>query len=233
MDCGLFIALTPAEFAAAAGYFSISSIEKGDAIFNEGDAGTFMCIIHSGTVSVQKLNSDGQPVETAILRSGRAFGEMAVLDGERRSATCIAASSAIAEPGQGLAGQDAQRGAESGGEDHPRGCGRHVKAAAHDGRSGGDAAGLRAPSVIQGFDLADGCSPGKGSSSFGGLGMWNLRQQRRVALPACMGNAPAEPLAGKASALRCPANPRKPRWARAYSEPAAGSRQTLATRRAQ
>ena len=93
MDCGLFIALTPAEFAAAAGYFSISSIEKGDAIFNEGDAGTFMCIIHSGTVSVQKLNSDGQPVETAVLRSGRAFGEMAVLDGERRSATCVAASS--------------------------------------------------------------------------------------------------------------------------------------------
>lgn len=93
MDCGLFLALTPAEFAAAAGYFSISSIEKGGAIFNEGDAGTFMCILHSGTVSVQKLNGDGHPVETAILRSGRAFGEMAVLDGERRSATCIAASS--------------------------------------------------------------------------------------------------------------------------------------------
>lgn len=93
MDCGLFLALTPGEFAAAAGYFSISGIEKGDAIFNEGDAGTFMCIIHSGTVSVQKLNADGHQVETAILRGGRAFGEMAVLDGERRSASCIAASS--------------------------------------------------------------------------------------------------------------------------------------------
>ena len=28
----------------------------------------------------------------ATLRSGRAFGEMAVLDGERRSASCVAAS---------------------------------------------------------------------------------------------------------------------------------------------
>jgi len=93
MDCGLFLALTPADFAAAAGYFSISNIEKGQSIFNEGDAGTFMCIIHSGTVSVQKLNGEGKQVETAILRSGRAFGEMAVLDGERRSASCIAASS--------------------------------------------------------------------------------------------------------------------------------------------
>ncbi|MFJ3524768.1 cyclic nucleotide-binding domain-containing protein [Pseudomonas sp. NPDC090203] len=93
MDCGLFLALTPADFSAAAGYFSISNIEKGEAIFNEGDAGTFMCIIHSGTVSVQKVNGEGKPVETAILRAGRAFGEMAVLDGERRSASCIAASS--------------------------------------------------------------------------------------------------------------------------------------------
>ena len=93
MDCGLFLALTPADFSAAAGYFSISNIEKGEAIFNEGDAGTFMCIIHSGTVSVQKANSEGKPVETAILRAGRAFGEMAVLDGERRSASCIAATS--------------------------------------------------------------------------------------------------------------------------------------------
>ncbi|MFJ3484140.1 cyclic nucleotide-binding domain-containing protein [Pseudomonas sp. NPDC090202] len=93
MDCGLFLALTPADFSAAAGYFSISSIDKGEAIFNEGDAGTFMCIIHSGTVSVQKRNSEGVPVETALLRAGRAFGEMAVLDGERRSASCVAASS--------------------------------------------------------------------------------------------------------------------------------------------
>ena len=92
MDCGLFLALTPADFSAAAGYFSISSIDKGDAIFSEGDAGTFMCIIHSGTVSVQKRNGEGKPVETATLRSGRAFGEMAVLDGERRSASCVAAS---------------------------------------------------------------------------------------------------------------------------------------------
>ena len=92
MDCGLFDQLLPADFNAAAGYFSIRSIAEGEAIFHEGDAGSFMCIIHSGQVAVQKRNHDGQPLTIATLRSGRAFGEMAVLDGERRSATCVAAS---------------------------------------------------------------------------------------------------------------------------------------------
>lgn len=92
MDCGLFDPLLPADFQVAAGYFSISSIDKGEELFHEGDAGTFMCIIHVGSVSVQKLSPDGQQVEIAVLRRGRALGEMAVLDGERRSASCIAAS---------------------------------------------------------------------------------------------------------------------------------------------
>ncbi|MDD0972943.1 cyclic nucleotide-binding domain-containing protein [Pseudomonas fontis] len=92
MDCGLFDQLQPGDFQAAAGYFSISNMSAGESIFSEGDAGTFMCILHSGQVSVRKNNPDDQPVEIAVLRKGRAFGEMAVLDGERRSASCIAAT---------------------------------------------------------------------------------------------------------------------------------------------
>ncbi len=91
MDCGLFDQLLPADFAAAAGYFSIATIAQGEAIFHEGDAGSFMCILHSGQVAVQKTNGDGHAVTIATLRAGRAFGEMAVLDGERRSASCVAA----------------------------------------------------------------------------------------------------------------------------------------------
>ncbi|MFS2198727.1 cyclic nucleotide-binding domain-containing protein [Pseudomonas sp. Pseusp3] len=92
MDCGLFNQLLPADLAAASGYFSISSIAQGEEIFQEGDAGSFMCIIHTGQVAVQKTTADGQRVTIATLRSGRSFGEMAVLDGERRSASCVAAS---------------------------------------------------------------------------------------------------------------------------------------------
>ncbi len=92
MDCGLFDQLQLADFAAASGYFSISTVAEGEAIFREGDAGSFMCILHTGQVAVQKTGPDGQVITMATLRSGRAFGEMAVLDGERRSATCVAAS---------------------------------------------------------------------------------------------------------------------------------------------
>ncbi|MES2819977.1 MAG: cyclic nucleotide-binding domain-containing protein [Pseudomonadota bacterium] len=92
MDCGLFATLLPAEAHTAAGYFSISRIERDAVIFHEGDAGTFMCILHQGSVSVRKTTSSEQTVEFATLRPGRAFGEMAVLDGERRSATCVAAT---------------------------------------------------------------------------------------------------------------------------------------------
>ncbi|WP_416426521.1 cyclic nucleotide-binding domain-containing protein [Pseudomonas sp. App30] len=94
MDCGLFNTLLPADCAAAAGYFIITSIQQGEEIFHEGDAGTFMCIIHRGLVTVQKTGNGDRPVPVATLRKG-AFGEMAVLDGERRSATCVAASDCV------------------------------------------------------------------------------------------------------------------------------------------
>lgn len=92
MDCGLFNQMQAPDFLAAAGYFSIAVMNQGEEIFHEGDAGTFMCIIGVGNVSVRKTNHEGVEVEIAHLRKGRAFGEMAVLDGERRSATCVAAS---------------------------------------------------------------------------------------------------------------------------------------------
>ncbi|WP_110992480.1 cyclic nucleotide-binding domain-containing protein [Pseudomonas sichuanensis] len=92
MDCGQFDTLQPGDYLAAAGYFSLTTISEGQTIFSEGDAGTFMCILHRGMVSVRKTDVTGALVEIATLRKGRAFGEMAVLDGERRSATCVAAS---------------------------------------------------------------------------------------------------------------------------------------------
>lgn len=92
MDCDLFKNFPPAEVQSVARYFSISEMEKNEVIFQEGDIGSYMCIVSSGKVSVLKNNQDGENVGIATLQTGRAFGEMAVLDGERRSATCMAAS---------------------------------------------------------------------------------------------------------------------------------------------
>lgn len=51
-----------------------------------------MCIIHAGTVSVRKINSNRKTIELTQPPKGRAFGETTVLDGERRTASCIAVS---------------------------------------------------------------------------------------------------------------------------------------------
>lgn len=95
IDCDLFNHLPPAELRAAAHYFSITKVARGEIIFNEGDIGTFMCIVHEGSVEVIKANQNEELIEMVTLGHGRAFGEMAVLDGERRSATCKAAEDSV------------------------------------------------------------------------------------------------------------------------------------------
>lgn len=95
LDSDLFSHLSPAELRAAAHYFGVNKIAEYEVIFNEGDIGLFMCIVHSGSIAVIKANQNEELVEMVKLGHGRAFGEMAVLDGERRSATCRAAEDSI------------------------------------------------------------------------------------------------------------------------------------------
>lgn len=92
LNSTLLNSLLPAEIMSAARYFGINHVEKDQVIFNEGEMGTFMCLIIEGHVSVQKANQDEDYVEIARLGKDRTIGEMAVLDGEHRSATCLAAT---------------------------------------------------------------------------------------------------------------------------------------------
>lgn len=89
LNSSLLSNLPPTEILSASLYFSLNHVEKDEELFKEGDMGTFMCLIAEGSVSVQKANQDGENIELAKLPKGRTIGEMAVLDGERRSATCI------------------------------------------------------------------------------------------------------------------------------------------------
>jgi CRP-like cAMP-binding protein len=92
LNSSLLSSLPAADIRSAARYFSINQFEQDHVIFKEGDIGNFFCIIIEGMVSVQKTNQDDENIELATLTKGRTIGEMAVLDGERRSATCIAAT---------------------------------------------------------------------------------------------------------------------------------------------
>lgn len=95
IESDLFSHLPATELSAAAHYFGINKIAQDENIFEEGDIGNFMCIVHSGSIAVIKANQNERQVEMVKLTHGRAFGEMAVLDGEFRSATCQATEDTI------------------------------------------------------------------------------------------------------------------------------------------
>ena len=63
---------------------------KGDIIFHEGDVGTALVIVRKGEVAIRLSSSDGREVILAMVRRGYAFGELALLDGEPRSADAVA-----------------------------------------------------------------------------------------------------------------------------------------------
>ena len=77
------------ELEALSRYCGFQEYEKGEVIFNEGDAGTFMLVLVSGKMSVYKAGESGRHL-LSYEGKGRIVGEMALLDRERRSATCFA-----------------------------------------------------------------------------------------------------------------------------------------------
>src|SRR5687767_1535211 len=64
--------------------------EKGTLIFQEGEIGDCMYIIHQGDVEIHKSN-----VTLAILKEKEVFGELALLDAEVRSASATAHTDCI------------------------------------------------------------------------------------------------------------------------------------------
>ena len=63
---------------------------RGEVIFLEGDQGTALCLIAEGRIRIQLTGSDGREVVINVYGPGEIFGEMALLDGEPRSADAIA-----------------------------------------------------------------------------------------------------------------------------------------------
>ncbi|MGA0573037.1 Crp/Fnr family transcriptional regulator [Variovorax sp. VNK109] len=62
----------------------------GQVLINEGEVGEWMLLLLSGTVDVTKRTPTGEVSRLAVIREGAAIGEMSMLDGEPRYATCTA-----------------------------------------------------------------------------------------------------------------------------------------------
>jgi CRP/FNR family transcriptional regulator, cyclic AMP receptor protein len=67
---------------------------RGEVIFLEGDQGTALCLIAEGRIRIQLTGTDGREVVINVYGPGEIFGEMALLDGEPRSADAIAQDAA-------------------------------------------------------------------------------------------------------------------------------------------
>lgn len=59
-------------------------------IIREGDRGDFMVLLLTGTVEIIKLDARGLPAQIATAGPGKTLGEMSLIDGEPRFASCIA-----------------------------------------------------------------------------------------------------------------------------------------------
>lgn len=64
--------------------------QKNDVILMEDEVGTALFVIVSGKVKVARSSNDGREVILTILSDSDFFGEMAILDGQTRSATVTA-----------------------------------------------------------------------------------------------------------------------------------------------
>jgi CRP-like cAMP-binding protein len=62
----------------------------GEYIFYQGDPGLGMYIIREGEVDIKREKANKKSVTIAQLKQGDFFGELALVDGEKRSASAIA-----------------------------------------------------------------------------------------------------------------------------------------------
>ena len=66
------------------------SYEQGDVIFHRDDPGNTLYVIRTGRVRIFLTSPEGQEVALALFRAGDAFGELALFDGQPRSASAMA-----------------------------------------------------------------------------------------------------------------------------------------------
>ena len=89
-DTQAFGELNFSQVCALAKYLHVCRAENGATIFNEGDPGDFACLLLDGRVDLYKENTRREKKLIHSLSKGKIFGEVALIDGETRSATAIA-----------------------------------------------------------------------------------------------------------------------------------------------
>ncbi len=88
--CALLENFSTAEVRLLAHFMDVYRAEAGVEVLREGEGGDFMLMLIEGRVSVQKRDRGNTPQLLASLDAGETIGEMSMIDGEARFATCLA-----------------------------------------------------------------------------------------------------------------------------------------------
>lgn len=67
-------------------------LKEGDVVFDEGDPGDSLYLVGEGSIKISKAGRGGNQETLGFIQSGNFFGEMALFDGQPRSAKATAAA---------------------------------------------------------------------------------------------------------------------------------------------
>ena len=87
-----FADLEPEAFEQLCRYAKHTTLKRGATIFSRGDPGTNLIAVVSGTVKISISSPDGRNAILNLIGAGEIFGEIALLDGQPRTADATANS---------------------------------------------------------------------------------------------------------------------------------------------
>ena len=86
----VFGALEQAQLERLVSYARTRRVASGTTIFAKGDPGTALFAVRAGTVKITVPSPDGREAMFNLLHAGEIFGEIALLDGQPRTADAVA-----------------------------------------------------------------------------------------------------------------------------------------------
>lgn len=86
----IFSELSDEECSILQKFFKPRNYLKNSMIILEEEYGDLVFVVQTGTIKITRVNDEGKEVILALLGPGEIFGELAILDGEARSANALA-----------------------------------------------------------------------------------------------------------------------------------------------
>jgi CRP-like cAMP-binding protein len=94
-EAPLFAELSDAVLGQLAHESRVRHYPEGQILCSEGDPGDSLLVVEEGTVRVSRFSASGQEVVLAVVDAPAAIGELALIDGQPRSATVTARSAVV------------------------------------------------------------------------------------------------------------------------------------------